>query len=87
MQDIRCVEGSHTVFECETKKRNGGVDWFKDGVKITHDIDKFETENIETEQGYIYRLKIKYTNVTDSGNYRIVKNGFQKEATLDVEGN
>lgn len=81
------MEGSHTVFECETEKQNGDVEWFKDDVNITDDIDKFETEMIETEQGYIYNLKIKYTNVKDSGNYKIVKNGIQKEASLDVQGN
>ncbi|XP_071150426.1 obscurin-like protein 1 [Mytilus edulis] len=85
LKDIKSIQGSHTIFECETEKVNGAVEWFKEKDNITHNTTKYETEKIETEQGYIYKLKIKYTNLEDKGNYRIEKIGIWKEASLNVQ--
>lgn len=45
------------------------------------------SEKLETEQGYIYKLTIKHTRVKDSGAYRIEINGIRSEAVLGVKGN
>ncbi|CAC5377872.1 unnamed protein product [Mytilus coruscus] len=80
LKDVNSVEGSHTIFECETEKENGAVEWFKDDVKMT-----VHPEKLETEQGYIYKMTINHTRVEDSGTYRIEKNGICSEAGLGVK--
>ncbi|CAC5373142.1 TTN [Mytilus coruscus] len=80
LKDMKSVEGSHTIFECETEKDNSAVEWFKDDVKMTGN-----TAKIETEEGQIFKLTIKHTRVEDRGIYRIEKNGIRSEATLEVK--
>lgn len=82
MLDIKCIEGSHTVFECKTKNEYGAVDWFKDGIKLAVNSTKEKTY-----EGYIYRLEIKYAIVKDRGRYRIEINRIRSEADLEVKGN
>lgn len=76
------LEGDDTVFECETEKEDGDVEWFNGEVKITDNI-----ENMETTEGYIYKMTIKRASVQNSGIYRIIKNGVFSEAQLEVQGN
>ncbi|CAC5390359.1 unnamed protein product [Mytilus coruscus] len=80
LENIKSVEGSDAIFECETEKENSDVEWFKDDVKMT-----YNTEKLETEQGYIYKLTIKHACVQDSGIYRIEKNCIRSEAVLQVK--
>lgn len=81
LNDLKTVEGSYTIFECETEKENGTIKWVKEDINITKNINR-----LETNQGYIYTLAFKHACVYDSGKYRFEKNGICSEATLEVKG-
>lgn len=78
------VEGSFTIFVCETEEENSDVKWFKDGVKM---VDGNKKIKMETELGHIFKLTIKRTSLLDSGTYSIRVNGVLSEAALAVKGN
>ncbi|CAG2199551.1 unnamed protein product [Mytilus edulis] len=68
------------MFDCETETESGGVEWFKGKNKITDN-----TKYMESQEGYIYKLKIRHAEVDDSGQYRIIKNGIPSDGSLKVQ--
>lgn len=78
----RSVEGSETIFTCETEKEGKVAEWYKDNNKKTDNIDVQDTED-----GYIHKLTIKHTKVEDRGTYKIQVNGVPREVDLEVLGN
>lgn len=77
------LEGSSTVFECETEDESSAIKWFKNDAKLA-EIQK----NIimETLPDHIYKLKIASTRLGDKGTYSIKKNGVCSKAVLNVKG-
>lgn len=84
LKNTTIVEGSKTIFECQTEERNGFVVWFKNELEITKD-----TENMKMEafSGCVYKLTISKTSIENGGNYKINKKAICSEAVLDVKGN
>lgn len=75
------LEGSDTIFECQTEEQNSAVEWFKDGNELT-DL-RYKRLTLPDN---IHKLTIQHTSIRDGGKYSIEKNGFYCEAVLSVKG-
>ncbi|VDI80926.1 Hypothetical predicted protein [Mytilus galloprovincialis] len=82
LENVSTVEGSETIFVCETEKEDSPAEWFQKGNRVTNYTKNVQ---IETLPGYIHKLIIPKTSLSDGGKYNINKNGVSCAAMLEVE--
>ncbi|VDI67986.1 titin [Mytilus galloprovincialis] len=82
LENISILEGSETIFECQTEEENSPIEWFHEGKIVTNNSQNVKMENLP---GYIYKLTISQTGRSDGGKYHIKKNGVDCKANLVVK--
>lgn len=65
LQDLEITEKDTGILEVEITSDTADVKWFKDGVPLDENQDKFETEKF----GSVRKLLIRSTSIHDEGEY------------------
>lgn len=75
-------EKENAVFTCKLNKDNAAVKWFKGGLEILPNENKYKC----TTDGSTYSLEILDCQLDDINDYAIFYRGRKCQARLEVEG-
>lgn len=82
LKPLKVTQGENATFECKVNKPKAPVTWYKNGVEISPDDEKFSI----VQKGAVHQLVVKDCTPDDATEYSAKVADISTDAPLTVKG-